>query len=343
MPSQIPFYLDIIGKALDGDKKALIRWGDRETRWLEEEIKDVDVKSPIFVCGMARSGTTILTEALESHDDVVTHQYRDYPFIHIPYLWNKVRMFIPKTETKVERSHKDRIMVNAQSPDAMDEVLWASFDRKPSKAFEDFYVAHIKKLLLLRKGQRFLSKNNYNVTRIHCLKAMFPDAKFIIPIRSPEEVVASSLKQHKLFKREHVKDLRSFRYTKRLSHYEFGNNFRPINVGDMGVVTQEWGKGNEVGAYAHYWAKIHAYIEKEYKDDPQVKIVKYDELCDISEGVLSDIAGFCDLTFNKRALKDWSTVISAPQYYKSNFSKKEEEKIKKITQFVKNKLWSKKT
>lgn len=343
MSTQVPIYLDILGRLLK-NKACLVRWGNIETDWLADEVDQVKIEAPIFVCGLARSGTTIITEVLASHGDVVTHQYKDYPFVHIPYLWNKLRMFIPTSKKKVERAHKDRIMINSESPEAMDEMIWDSFKDKSSQEFETFYKAHIKKLLFLRNGTRFACKNNYNIARIKQLKAMFPDARFIIPVRLPQEVIASSVKQNALFLKVQESDARSMRYAQNLGHHEFGQHFCPIDVGgDMDVIHDHWDKKEYAEAYAHYWVQIHTYIEKEHADDPQVKIIKYDDLCENTEETLESLFQFCALPLDKVTIKQWSERISSPQYYKTMCSEEEQEKTTKITQFIKKSLWSKKT
>ena len=73
-------------------------------------------------------------------------------------------------------------------------------DRQTSHpAFESFYRDHIRKLLRVRGGRRYLAKGNYNVTRLEYLLQLFPDARFVIPVRDPRWHIASLIKQHALF------------------------------------------------------------------------------------------------------------------------------------------------
>ena len=58
-------------------------------------------------------------------------------------------------------------------------------DRIGEDDLEAFYRDHIRKLLWLRGGRRYLSKGNYNTTRIAYLARLFPDARFIVPVRDP--------------------------------------------------------------------------------------------------------------------------------------------------------------
>ena len=120
----------------------------------------------------------------------------------IPYWWNR---FVDKAQNRTleatERPHGDRIQITPESPEAMEEPLWMAFfpsahdpavshslgDRHDNPEFERFYRDHIRKLLLVRGGTRYASKGNYNVTRLEYLLRIFPDARFVIPIREREK------------------------------------------------------------------------------------------------------------------------------------------------------------
>ena len=71
-------------------------------------------------------------------------------------------------------------MVTAEKSEALEEVLWMAFfpqlhdpavsnvldGRVQHPEFESFFADHMRKLILARDGQRYVSKNNYNVTRL---------------------------------------------------------------------------------------------------------------------------------------------------------------------------------
>ena len=190
------------------------RLGGWETRILSDSLSDVTVDRPVYISGLARSGTTKLLEVLDWHPEVVTHKYRDFPLLHIPYLWNRFLDFVPRRGAEAaERAHRDGIFVDPDSPEAFEEVLWMAFfpgTHDPSRnsvldgttrnpEFERFYRDHIRKLLLVRGGTRYVSKANYNITRLEYLLRLFPDARFVVPVRDPVWHIASLMKQHKLF------------------------------------------------------------------------------------------------------------------------------------------------
>ena len=115
--------------------------------------------------------------------------------------------------------------------------------------FEAFYREHIRKLLRVRGGRRYLSKGNYNVTRLEYLLKLFPDARFVVPVRDPVWHIASLMKQHALFCEGCSRHPEAVRHLQRVGHFEFGLDRRPINAGDPALlsrVASAWGRGDEL-------------------------------------------------------------------------------------------------
>ena len=105
----------------------LRRVADWETRYLDAKLATVRIERPVFITGLARAGTTLLLELLASIKGVATHRYRDFPFLMIPYFWNRCLDWFPVDQQPVERAHKDRIFVTRENPEAMEEPLWHTF------------------------------------------------------------------------------------------------------------------------------------------------------------------------------------------------------------------------
>ncbi len=354
--SRVPFYIDWMGYTLDRAQGFLKNFGKLETKLLEFDIIEHKLDRPVFVTGLARSGSTILLEILNDHQDITSFQYRDYPFIHINYFWNTMRSAIPSNPQKIERAHKDRIMINNESPEALDEILWMSFFEglhDPKKIntlnietsnieFENFYKNSLLKLLALRKSKRIVLKNNYVFSRLPYLHKILPDAKFIIPVRKPEDHIASMLKQHELLGREQENDPRGIRYMRRHGHYEFGLDFRPINFGDAETIIKEWRAENFIKAYAIYWAQTHEFIHKTLQENPGLKkqclIVKYDEFCTQPAEMIKTILDFCGLEGPSLTMR-WSEKISAPTYYEPSFSAEEKALIQAHTKAAAAHFW----
>jgi hypothetical protein len=89
---------------------------------------------------------------------------------------------------------------------------------------------HLRKVVLLRGGARYVSKGNYNVCRIAYLARLLPNTKFVVPVREPLAHVHSLVKQHRLFTHYAAQDARVPVYFAAAGHYEFGPQRRPINL-----------------------------------------------------------------------------------------------------------------
>ena len=362
LADRIPLYLECLGVISEKNAVFFQRLAAFETKMLAFDIVDIQVTKPIFVTGLARSGTTVILEALNAHPDTASHQYGDYPFPLVNCFWNNLRMFFPSGHKKAERAHKDRLTVNGKSPEAIDEMIWMGFfdgvhnigevnelDKNISnKVFEDFFPDHIKKLLFLRKGKRYLSKNNYVISRIGYILKLFPDARFIVPLRDPLSHIYSMVKQHRLIASAQEADPRAVSYMRRNGHFEFGLDFRPLKLsqdsGQHAEILRVWGLGDVVKAYALYWNYIYRYIYDTLYQDEALKqncyFVRYDDFCAHTEEHLAKMLDFCDLPPSESVMA-WSDKISRPQYYTIDFTDEERKLIKKITGDTEKLFWTK--
>ena len=165
-----------------------------EAAQLEEELAAVKVTKPIYVSGLARSGSTLLHEVVSACPGVATHRIKDFPLIDTPYWWRRATAQ-QRPSAPRQRPHRDKMMITSESPDAIEEMLWMAFfprchDPQVSNvlaadvknaAFEKFYPVHLRKLLLVERARRYAAKANYHVVRLAYLHRLFPDARFIVP------------------------------------------------------------------------------------------------------------------------------------------------------------------
>jgi hypothetical protein len=119
------FRLVTLSQRLGGLNKVL---AELETDFIAQRLHCVAIDRPVFLTGLARSGTTILLTLLSQADGVATHRYRDFPFVEVPFLWNWFQdRFAGRSKTSPrERIHGDRIRITAESPEAFEEPLWQS-------------------------------------------------------------------------------------------------------------------------------------------------------------------------------------------------------------------------
>ena len=346
-------WMDRLGGHIQRHPRFWIRLGDWESRMLTAEIDTQPVRSPIYISGLARAGSTILLEWLGRHPDCATHRYKDYPPVHIPYWWNAFLSRTPQRPgTLAERAHADGIMITPESPEAFEEVLWMAFfpelhlpehsnvldGRSRYPHFESFYRDHIRKLLRVRGGRRYLSKANYHVTRLEYLQLLFADARFVIPVREPVWHIASLMKQHRLFCEQEQANIKVLSHMQRVGHYEFGLDRRPINPGDdaqTGEIRRLWAQGREIEGWARYWAMIYGYLADRLDTvdalSRQSVVVRYEELCQSPDPTLRRILSHCNLEPIATLIAQASEALHLPDYYRPRFSDAEIALIAEIT------------
>ena len=211
-PFYVPPFLDALGGLVHHHRAFWLWLGRLESSSLAEELSRVRLRMPVYVCGLARSGSTLLHEVIASHPGVATHRVKDYPMVFTPYWWRRATANLRPRPPR-ERPHRDGVMITTDSPDALEEMLWMAFfpschdpsvdnrlgaaDRHP--AFESFYDLHVRKLLLAEGATRYVAKANYHVARLPYLARLFPDARFLIPVRAPAGHVASLMRPHAWF------------------------------------------------------------------------------------------------------------------------------------------------
>ncbi|MFP4040470.1 MAG: sulfotransferase family protein [Desulfosudaceae bacterium] len=336
--------------------------GNRETSFYAEELRGRRIDRPVYITGLARSGTTLILECLAAQGQTATHRYRDYPFLHTPVWWNR---FLDRAGSEdnraVERFHGDRILITSQSPEAMEEILWMSFFpdcHAPEishvfeaghnyPAFEEFYRDHIRKILFLREGVRYVSKANYHITRLGYLRRLLPGARFIIMVRSPVSHIASLWRQHRHFCDREKNDPRILNYMRRTGHFEFGLDRRPVNTGNpetVNRVRQLWEAGREVPGLILLWRSVYQYLADLLANDGELRAavlpVSYEGLCRFPEKTLKRIYDHCELAVSPQAIADQAAQISEPDYYACPWSEEEAGRIDMETREVYDRMLS---
>jgi hypothetical protein len=316
-PVRVPSGLYLQSRFFAATRGLWRRLAELETAVVREETASLSIDRPLYIASLPRSGTTILTEMLARHPDLTSHRYSDFPNVWTPYwrnyLLGRTRKRAPD---KTERAHADRILVNNDSPEAVEEVLWMHFfpslhdaaanqvmdGQRRNAEFDRFYTEHLLKLLAVRKAGRYLAKGNYNITRIRYLLALFPDAKFLVPVRDPVRQVASLARQHALFERASVTDSRVSRQLAMSGHFEFGPGRVPVNFGDddaTRAVADCWRQGRETEGWARYWAQAYGHVLGLLENHPGVResclLFRYEDLCAHPASLVDAILAHCEL------------------------------------------------
>jgi hypothetical protein len=197
----------------------------------------------VFICGLARAGTTVLMRSFYSTGKFRSLTYRDMPFVLMPRLWKRFFKIFHMHGESEERAHGDGIQVDFDSPEAFEEVFWRTFSGneyifekslRPYEVQEDIsdqfhsYVQNIVDSADDVNQTRYLSKNNNNILRLNSIRTEFPNAVILIPFREPRQHAFSLLQQHLNFCKRGATDAFSVKYMEWLGHYEFGVGHKPF-------------------------------------------------------------------------------------------------------------------
>ena len=223
-----------------------------------------EVRDPVFVTGLARSGTTILLEAIHASGKFASLSYTNMPFIMAPNLWGKISDK-SNVQEKAERAHGDGIMVDTNSPEAFEEVFWQTFsNQEASKQFENY----IRLIQHSYQQCRYLSKNNQNANRINVLQKILPSAKILIVFKDPLNHAYSLLKQHLEFSKVQQEDSFIKNYMDWIYHSEFGLSYQPITSEKF-----DYPNPDCIDHWLEQWWQLYTRLIKAHKGDPNIVFV----------------------------------------------------------------------
>ncbi len=195
-------------------------------------LRKIEIKTPVFVVGHARSGTT-LVHRLMSKDEGRFSSFNLYE-LYFPSLLQKkfirwaarmdarflggaLEKRVRAWEEKRYRSTRDVHKMGLTIPEEDDIIFYYScasgfwqtkmpymgqvdfyfIDERPAaerKRLMDFYKECVKRQLYLNGADRIhLSKNPVFSGRVGTLIEHFPDARIVVPIRNPNETIPSLL------------------------------------------------------------------------------------------------------------------------------------------------------
>ena len=124
--------------------------------------------SPVFVVGFPRSGTTLLELALDAHPQLKSMDEQRF----------------------VQDALDDLIAAGASYPERLRDVSHAALDQVREK-----YWQRVAKKLTLAPGQRLVDKNPLNILRLPVIRRVFPNARIVLAVRHPCDVILSCYMQ----------------------------------------------------------------------------------------------------------------------------------------------------
>ncbi len=246
----------------------------------------------VYVCGMARSGTTMLLNLLDQAPELKSLNYRDMPFVLAPNLWRLISSHSNREIGLTERIHGDGVMVNYDSPEAFEEVFWRTFggvttnkttgyggpppDRETLSSFADYrsLIANPRhRQNSSRPPRRYLSKNNNNILRMRELAAD-PTATLLLVYRDPVDTARSSYRLHQLLCNAKSEGFTST-YMNWLGHHEFGPTHVPFRFAIPFMDPRL--KPSDPNYWLNYWNAIHTNIINQTASS--ITLINYNTLC----------------------------------------------------------------
>ncbi|MDJ0778746.1 MAG: sulfotransferase [Gammaproteobacteria bacterium] len=192
----------------------------------------------LFVCGLARAGSTALTRSLYAGGQFTATTYTMLPLLLSPS-WSRQLERLPRRRgERGERSHRDGIHIDIDSVEALDGLFWSTFFpaaapvQRPRAVPGELlrqYACFIENLLAAYGGERYLAKMNQSIDKLAALASYFQRSLFLVPFRQPLAQAGSLLRQQQNFARLSWYERRYFGW---LEHHEFGALHRPFVAGE---------------------------------------------------------------------------------------------------------------
>ena len=268
--------------------------------------------NPVFVMGLARSGTTTLLRLLHSSGAFESITYRDMPFVLMSRRWHDFAKTFHVHMEAIERAHGDSILVDFDSPESFEAIFWRTFAKSNyvtdevilqndpgQEALLEFknYVA----LTANKSGtpKRYISKNNNNLIRLEPLSQFYKEGQFVVLWRDPLQTAFSSYKQHQHFCAAQSKDPFVLTYMNLISHYEFGLNHKPFKFEDSKTNAY---KPADPNYWLSYWIDVHEQLLN-CNLGSNLRLYSYEALCESPQQELPRLFDQINLNYSDEYAK----------------------------------------
>lgn len=227
--------------------------------------RPVPLDRPIFIVAPPRCGTTLLYQCLASHPDVGHFNRANRKLPEWPRLAHVLtRLHVFRDTPRESRDLWFRFLAprdvdTADAGDATEEA-------------RAWYHRRISEILALRGATRYASKLPAHSLQVPWLRALFPDALFLQPIRDWRAVVASTV----------VKRARDFADRPWFGVYLPGWREQAARPPHLGAAWQ--------------YLRVHEILDEERRRDPsRFHRVSYEALTARPVEVMRDVWAFCGL------------------------------------------------
>lgn len=275
-----------------------------EEMFWKKKYEKIKVDLNLYVCGYPRSGTTVISNFLNSTKKFSSYTHKDMPLILSPILWSKFSNVYYAGFKEIKRKHGDSLNINLNYVDSFEETIWKNFEKKSN--FFGFYKKNIKKISYLKKSTKFLSKSNQNLSRINLISENIYNAKFLIIYRNPISQLKSLLKVNDIFFKEIRNNNFFLQELNFLGHFEFGPQRKFIfeDLKNLDEIKKNWFNGNFALSYIQEWIDVHEMILNNFIKRKNIKIINYDNLINNCKEETLNILKFSEVDVNEEVYKE---------------------------------------
>jgi Flp pilus assembly protein TadD len=212
-------------------------------------------ESPVFIVAFPRSGTTLLEQVLDAH---------------------------PRLKSMDEQPYLQQAIATIEAAGARYPESMADLGSAQLAAARAHYWSLVRQRVTLRPGEQLIDKNPLNVLRLPAIARLFPQARIVLAIRHPCDVMLSCFMQH--FRAEFAWQCRDLDTLALAFHRSFA-----------------------------FWYEQAAILR------PAVLEVRYESLVVDFERHVRELADFLDLSWTDALLAPWDRArsrgfISSPSY-----------------------------
>lgn len=255
---------------------------------------NIQSESFVIVTGLARSGTTALTNLLFRSGKFHSLSYANMPFLLACNIWKKV--YNPGKNKLKQRAHGDKVMFGYKTIEALEEYFFKVFLKDKyitnSALIEHKIDEHIYKAYLTYQNlvkidgidSTYLAKNNNFILRYESLRKYNPHFKIILIFRNPTDHALSLMNQHMRFSSLQENDPFVLDYMNWLGHHEFGLNHKVFDLDQMGLCNQY--ATNSINYWLALWVSYYTRVLS-LPEDENLILVDYTDLLDAPDKLIS--------------------------------------------------------
>ncbi|NNC95272.1 MAG: hypothetical protein HKN92_06880 [Chitinophagales bacterium] len=301
-------------------------------------------KDFVVVSGLARCGTTALTNILYQTKEFHALTYRNVPGLMSPVLWKLLNFSSKKRQ---ERSHGDGIMIDTNSVEALDEFFWKSTLKDEyisdeqlteHEVSDQHHLDYLKYQSLIRSSKNamstYLTKNNNFMLRYKSIRKMNSEFKVILMFRDPVDHALSLQNQHRKHGYLQEQDPFILEYMNWLGHHEFGSGQKSFRFPGLQKISSY--EKDSLNFWMEQWVNYYNYV-RQFLNDDNIILMDYIDFLSEPHAAVKSIEEHLNMIFSKghvrqfinrqREMEEAVDPVLAEKAY-SIFAELQERKIK---------------